>query len=122
MVLQETLHGFNPLFQDYVCGKVSDAVGLKPVPNTALRQPEATQQRFMTNLRTRSQSARMQDQQVDVIENSSNLTSDVKVLGSKTRAVSATRSASMCKWHVTISKKPNFHTSHLPRTCSKKIA
>ncbi|KAM0012373.1 hypothetical protein Hdeb2414_s0021g00573351 [Helianthus debilis subsp. tardiflorus] len=91
--------------------------------NTVLRQPESTQQRSSASLRTRSPSVRMPGQQLGVIENSSKLTSDVKVVGNKTRAVSATRSTSRGKPTVTVvAKEPNFHTSHLPRTCSKKIA
>ncbi|KAJ0879929.1 hypothetical protein HanRHA438_Chr10g0457151 [Helianthus annuus] len=86
--------------------------------NTVLRRPESSQQRSSASLRTRSPRC----QQLGVIENSSKLTSDVKVVGNKTRGVSATRSTSRGKPTVTVAKEPNFHTSHLPRTCSKTIA
>ncbi|KAI3774623.1 hypothetical protein L1987_49182 [Smallanthus sonchifolius] len=68
-------------------------------------------------------SVRMPGQQLGVIEEkSSKLTNDVKMVGNNTRAVSAARSTSRGKRHVTVAKEPNFHTSHLPRTCSKKTA
>ncbi|PWA81111.1 hypothetical protein CTI12_AA178950 [Artemisia annua] len=105
------------------CGKDSGAVGL-------------TQKRpgSMTSLRTRSpnlhrkpqgvaspKKVRRPGQQLEVIkEKSSKLASDVAVAENKTRAVSATRSTSRGKRPLTIPKEPYFHTSHLPRSCSKK--
>ncbi|KAI7745986.1 hypothetical protein M8C21_026850 [Ambrosia artemisiifolia] len=103
-------------------GKVPVAVRSKAISNNALRCPESTQQRSMTSLKTRSQSVRMPGQQLGAVEENSKLTSVVKVVGNKTRAVSATRSTSRGKRPVTVAKELNFHTSHLPRTCSKKIA
>ncbi|XP_076886593.1 uncharacterized protein LOC143536501 [Bidens hawaiensis] len=89
--------------------------------DTARKRPESTQQRPMTSLKTRSQ--RMPGQQLGVIkEKSSKLLSDVTVGANKSRAVSAARSTSRGKQPVTIAKEPNFHTSHLPRTCSKIVA
>ncbi|XP_076923312.1 uncharacterized protein LOC143585402 [Bidens hawaiensis] len=89
--------------------------------DTARKRPESTQQRSMTSLKTRSQ--RMPGQQLGVIkEKSSILSSDVTVGANKSRAVSAARSTSRGKRLVTIAKEPNFHASHLPRTCSKIVA
>ncbi|KAL8242453.1 hypothetical protein R6Q59_012755 [Mikania micrantha] len=97
----------------------------EPVLNTArTKRTESTQQRSMTSLKTRSQrKVKMPGQQISVIdEKSSKLPSNVMVEANKSRAVSAARSTSRGKLHVTVPKEPNFHTSHLPRTCSKKIA
>ncbi|KAK1414580.1 hypothetical protein QVD17_30327 [Tagetes erecta] len=98
-------------------------------PNTARRRPESTQRRPLTSLRTRSQrvvspmKVRMPCQQLGVIdEKSSKLSGDVTTEANKSRAVSAARSTSRGKRPLTIAKEPNFHTSHLPRTCSKKVA
>ncbi|KAI3815312.1 hypothetical protein L1987_14975 [Smallanthus sonchifolius] len=98
-------------------------------PDIARRRPESTQRRSMTGLKTRSQrvvpprTVRMPGQQLGVIEEkSSKLPSDVMVETNKSRAVSAARSTSRGKRPVTVAKEPNFHTLHLPRTCSKKIA
>ncbi|XP_076927458.1 uncharacterized protein LOC143591017 [Bidens hawaiensis] len=89
--------------------------------DTARKRPESTLQRPMTSLKTRSQ--RIPGQQLGVIkEKSSKLLSDVTVGANKSRAVSAARSTSRGKQPVTIAKEPNFHTSHLPRTCSKIVA
>ncbi|KAK9060319.1 hypothetical protein SSX86_021023 [Deinandra increscens subsp. villosa] len=103
----------------------------EPRPNIArTKRPESAEQRSMTSLKTRSQRVvsprkvrKMPGQQLGVIdEKSSRLPSDVMVVANKSRAVSAARSTSRGKRHVTVAKEPNFHTSHLPRTCSKKVA
>ncbi|KAI3789114.1 hypothetical protein L2E82_01902 [Cichorium intybus] len=104
-------------------------IGSKLVPN------KPTQQRPEASLRTRSPSIRPQSQGVGsprrarrpgqplgvIKEKTCKLISD-DVADKKTRAISATRSISQGKRTVTIAKEPNFHTSHHPRSCSKKIA
>ncbi|KAF5760279.1 hypothetical protein HanXRQr2_Chr16g0751601 [Helianthus annuus] len=109
--------------------KFSTNCGKESGPDTARRRPESTQQRAMTSLKTRSQrvvspkKVRMPGQQLGVIdEKSSKLPCDVTVETNKSRAVSAARSTSRGKRPVTVAKEPNFHTSHLPRTCSKNVA
>ncbi|KAI7727965.1 hypothetical protein M8C21_002810, partial [Ambrosia artemisiifolia] len=107
----------------------NDNCGKESGPNPARKHPESTQQRTMKILRTRSQrvvsprKVRMPGQILGVIdEKSSKLPSDVIVEANKSRVVSAARSTSRGKRPVTVAKEPNFHTSHLPRTCSKNIA
>ncbi|KAI3803783.1 hypothetical protein L1987_31945 [Smallanthus sonchifolius] len=53
--IKRTYHKNEKLSASDNCGKVSGAVGSKPVLNTALRRPEATKQRSMTSSRVRSQ-------------------------------------------------------------------
>ncbi|KAL7602447.1 hypothetical protein Lser_V15G24429 [Lactuca serriola] len=101
-----------------------------------MQVPNTTQQRPKASLRTRSPSIQPQPegvasprkkirrpgQQLGVIkEKSCKLTGD-EVAVNKTRAASAPRSTSQGKLSVTIAKQPNFHTSHLPKGCFKKIA
>ncbi|KVH93363.1 uncharacterized protein LOC112516626 [Cynara cardunculus var. scolymus] len=129
------------------CGKESAAggvssttalkmqMGSKPVPTTARKNAESTQQRprSMTRLRTRSPSLQQQPQGVAsprkvgqqrlgvIKEKSSKVNSDVMVAENKTRATCAARSTSQTKRPVTIAKEPNFHSSRRPRSCPKII-
>ncbi|KAJ9538045.1 hypothetical protein OSB04_030778 [Centaurea solstitialis] len=118
------------------CGKESEAVGVmqagsKPVPTTARKRAESTQQRprSTTSLKTRSPSLQRQPQgvtspkkvrrpgqQLGVIEEKScKLNSEVMVAENKTRATSAARPTSRTKRPLTVPKEPNFHCSRRPK-------